>query len=55
MGHLAGIIQGNPAYDRRVQLINGTPTFIGDTFTLALKVKGARQLSLARVGRQPLL
>jgi DNA/RNA endonuclease G (NUC1) len=34
---------------------NGTPTFIGDTFTLALKVKGARQLSLARVGRQPLL
>jgi hypothetical protein len=42
MGHLAGIIQGNPAYDRRVKLINGTPTFIGDTFTLTLKVKGAR-------------
>jgi hypothetical protein len=34
LGHLAGIIQGNPAYDRRVQLINGTPTFIGDTVTL---------------------
>jgi hypothetical protein len=41
LGHLAGIIQGNPAYDRRVQLINGTPTFIGDTVTVTLTPDGS--------------
>ncbi|MBW4554016.1 MAG: hypothetical protein KME35_23375 [Aphanocapsa sp. GSE-SYN-MK-11-07L] len=38
LGHLAGIIQGNPAYDSRVQLVNGTPTFIGDGFSATLTV-----------------
>ncbi len=38
LGHLAGLIQGNPAYDSRVKLVNGTPTFIGNGFSATLTV-----------------
>jgi hypothetical protein len=31
--HLAGIIAGNPGFDRNVQTINGAKTFVGDNFT----------------------
>ncbi|NET48228.1 MAG: PKD domain-containing protein, partial [Merismopedia sp. SIO2A8] len=36
LGHLAGIIHGNPAYNDRIQYINGTPTFIGNGYTAKL-------------------
>ncbi|MBD2377672.1 PKD domain-containing protein [Leptolyngbya sp. FACHB-238] len=36
MGHLAGIIQGNPVYDRHLQTIANTKLFVGDGFTAAL-------------------
>jgi large repetitive protein len=36
IGDLAGLIQGNPAYDSRVQLVNGTSTFLGDGFSATL-------------------
>ncbi|NEQ98499.1 MAG: hypothetical protein F6K30_17565 [Cyanothece sp. SIO2G6] len=36
LGHLSGIIHGNPAYDDRLQYINGTPTFIGNGYTADL-------------------
>ncbi|MDM9385690.1 PKD domain-containing protein [Chlorogloeopsis sp. ULAP01] len=41
MGHLAGIIAGNPSFDRYVQSINGTKTFIGDNFTATLTPDGS--------------
>jgi hypothetical protein len=36
LGHLAGLISGNPIYDSRVQSINGTPTFQGNGYSTAL-------------------
>ncbi|NEQ97870.1 MAG: PKD domain-containing protein, partial [Cyanothece sp. SIO2G6] len=36
LGHLAGIIHGNPTYDDRLQYLNGTPTFIGNGYTAEL-------------------
>jgi large repetitive protein len=36
LGHLAGLISGNPTYDSRVQTINGTPTFLGNGYSTAL-------------------
>jgi hypothetical protein len=41
MGHLAGLIQGNPVYDAQVQLINGTPTFVGNGFSATLTPSGS--------------
>nr|WP_322714928.1 Calx-beta domain-containing protein [Nostoc sp. ChiSLP03a]MDZ8216167.1 Calx-beta domain-containing protein [Nostoc sp. ChiSLP03a] len=41
MGHLAGIIAGNPGFDRYIQTINGTKTFIGDNFTATLTPDGS--------------
>jgi hypothetical protein len=49
MGHLAELIKGNPAYDDRVQLVNGTPTFNADNgFTASSNLKVIAQDSLAR-------
>jgi large repetitive protein len=36
MGHLAGMISGNPNFDAHVQTRNGSPIFIGDGFTVNL-------------------
>jgi hypothetical protein len=36
LGHLAGLISGNPTYDSRVQTINGTPTFQGNGYSTPL-------------------
>jgi DNA/RNA endonuclease G (NUC1)/PKD repeat protein len=41
LGHLAGLIQGNPAYDSRIQLLNGTPTFVGNGFSAILTPDGS--------------
>jgi hypothetical protein len=41
MGHLAGIINGNPEFDRRIQIINGKRTFLGDGFTATLTSDGS--------------
>jgi DNA/RNA endonuclease G (NUC1) len=41
MGHLAGIIAGNPGFDRNVQTINGAKTFVGDNFTATLTPDGS--------------
>ncbi|MBD2594927.1 hypothetical protein H6G74_11375 [Nostoc spongiaeforme FACHB-130] len=41
MGHLAGIIVGNPGFDRYIQTINGTKTFIGENFTATLTPDGS--------------
>jgi DNA/RNA endonuclease G (NUC1) len=36
LGHLSGLISGNPTYDSRVQLINGTPTYLGNGYSTTL-------------------
>jgi DNA/RNA endonuclease G (NUC1) len=36
LGHLAGLISGNPTYDSRVQTINGNPTYLGNGYSTAL-------------------
>jgi hypothetical protein len=36
LGHLAGLISGNPTYDSRITNINGTPTFQGNGYSTAL-------------------
>ncbi|MBE9050263.1 PKD domain-containing protein [Nostocales cyanobacterium LEGE 11386] len=41
MGHLAGIIAGNPGFDRHIQTINSTKTFIGNNFTATLTPDGS--------------
>jgi DNA/RNA endonuclease G (NUC1)/PKD repeat protein len=41
MGHLAGIIAGNPGFDKHVQTINGAKTFVGDNFTATLTNDGS--------------
>lgn len=41
MGHLAGIIAGNPGFDRNVQTINGAKIFVGDNFTATLTPDGS--------------
>lgn len=41
LGHLAGIIQGNPAYDQHLQTIANTKLFVGDGFTAALTPDGS--------------
>ncbi|MBW4557767.1 MAG: PKD domain-containing protein [Trichormus sp. ATA11-4-KO1] len=40
-GHLLGIISGNPGFDRYIQTINSTKTFIGDNFTATLTPDGS--------------
>ncbi|WP_460202278.1 DNA/RNA non-specific endonuclease [Scytonema sp. NUACC21] len=41
MGHLAGIINGNPGFDRYVQTINGSKVFFGDNFNATLTRDGS--------------
>jgi PKD repeat protein len=41
MGHLAGIIAGNPGFDSNVQIINGAKSFVGDNFTATLTPDGS--------------
>jgi hypothetical protein len=41
MGHLAGMISGNPNFDQYVETINGSPVFIGDGFTAQLTPDGS--------------
>jgi PKD repeat protein len=41
MGHLAGIIAGNPGFDSNVQTINGVKTFVGNNFTATLTPDGS--------------
>jgi large repetitive protein len=36
LGHLAGLISGNPTYDSRVQTINGNPIFQGNGYSTTL-------------------
>jgi large repetitive protein len=36
LGHLAGLISGNPTYDSRITNINGTPTFQGNGYSTPL-------------------
>jgi hypothetical protein len=41
MGHLAGIIAGNPGFDRYVQTINGAKVFVGDNLNATLTRDGS--------------
>jgi hypothetical protein len=43
LGHLAGLISGNPTYDSRVQTINGNPIFQGNGYSTALTTDFATQ------------
>jgi PKD repeat protein/DNA/RNA endonuclease G (NUC1) len=46
MGHLAGMISGNPAFDAHVQTLNGTKLFVGDDFSATLTPDGSHLDSL---------
>jgi hypothetical protein len=35
MGHLAGMISGNPNFDQYVETINGSPVFVGEASLLS--------------------
>ena len=41
MGHIAGIISGHNSFDRHIQTINNSPTFIGNNFTATLTPDGS--------------
>ena len=41
MGHIAGIISGHNTFDRHIQTINNSPTFIGPNFTATLTKDGS--------------
>jgi hypothetical protein len=41
MGHLAGMISGNPNFDQYVETINGSPVFVGDGFSVNLTPDGS--------------
>ncbi|GAB1539092.1 hypothetical protein NUACC21_17570 [Scytonema sp. NUACC21] len=41
MGHLVGIINGNPGFDRYVQTVDGKRTFVGTDFTATLTPDGS--------------
>jgi hypothetical protein len=43
LGHLAGLISGNPTYDSRVTNISGTPTFQGNGYSTTLTQDFATQ------------
>jgi hypothetical protein len=48
LGHLAGLISGTPTYDDRVTNISGTPTFQGNSYTVALTADRSHLANLSQ-------